>query len=294
MVLPMKMHPLAAALAFVAPVLAACETNTPEPQAPSSKPRASRRCPPPRHHTVDLAQPMQEGMPVWPGGVPFKMTRTSDYDQGFRAHRFEMGENVGTHVDAPAHFVPGKRTLAQLTAEEMVLPAVVLDLHEKVAGNPDYAVRAGDIGDWEAAHGEVPPGALVLANTGWGARFRDAAKYLNADGGGVLHFPGFAADAAKLLVERDAVAIGIDTASLDPGASKTFDAHKTWLGANRYGVENLANLDKLPPTGATVVVGVLSVVEGTEAQARVLAIVPETDEPQTDDDPDAATPSSGH
>jgi kynurenine formamidase len=290
----MKMHSLAALVFAAAPVLAACETNTPEPQAPSSRPRASRRCPPPRHHTIDLAQPMQEGMPVWPGGVPFKMTRVSDYDQGYRAHKFEMGENVGTHVDAPAHFALGKRTLAQIPADELVLPAVVLDLHEKVAGNPDYAVRAGDIGDWEAAHGEVPPGSLVIANTGWAARFRDPAKYLNVDAAGVMHFPGFAVDAVKLLMERDVVAIGIDTASLDPGASKDFDAHKAFLGANHWGIENLANLEKLPPTGTTVVIGVLSVVDGTQAQARVLALVPDADDARNEEDPDASTPSTGH
>jgi kynurenine formamidase len=266
--------------------LVACEGNTPEPQAPTRKARPSRKCPPPRHQIVDLTHPMQEGMPVWPGGVPFKMTRLADYDRGYRLHKLEMGENTGTHVDAPSHFVSGKRSIAELPIEELVVAAVVVDLKERVRGNPDYLVSVGDIGDWEAAFGPIPPASIVIANTGWHTRFRDPTKYFNQDANGVLHFPGFSVEAARLLVERDVAAIGIDSPSLDHGPSKTFDTHKAFLAANRYGVENLANLDKLPPTGATLVVGVLPVVDGSQAQARVIAMVPEKDEEPSREEPD--------
>ncbi len=290
-VMPMRMSQITCALALL---LVACEGNTPEPRAPERKARASRRCPPPRHRLVDLSQPLQENMPVWPGGVPFKMSRLSDYDQGYRLHKLEMGENVGTHVDAPSHFIQGKRSVGQIPVEELVLPAVMIDVHERAEKNPDYPVSAGDLGDWEAAHGELPPGSIVLVNTGWHSRFRDPPSYLNVDASGVLHFPGFAAGAAQLLLERDVAAAGIDTPSLDVGASKTFDVHKILLGQNRYGIENLTNLEKLPPTGMTVIVGLLPIAEGTEAQARVMAMVPEKDDSTGDEDPDATTESSGH
>ncbi len=223
---------------------------------------------------VDLTQTMSEDMPVWPGGVPFRMTRTADYDRGYRAHRFEVGENTGTHVDAPAHFVPGGRTIDELEPAELVVPAVVIDAREQAAADPDYRLTADDLGRWEGRHGRIPAGALVILETGWHARFAEPARYVNSDSSGVMHFPGFAADAAGLLLRRDVAGIGIDTLSLDPGDSTDFPVHRLMLGAGKYQIENLANLDALPPTGATVVVGVLPVGRGTQAQARVLALLP--------------------
>lgn len=236
------------------------------------------RCAPPRHSIVDLTHMMHPDMVFWPGGVGFKMERLADYDSGYRVHKLEMGENTGTHVDAPAHFVEGQPGIAKIPVSELVVPAVVIDVKEKAAADPDYQLSGNDIVDWEAAYGKIEVGALVLANTGWHKRFNDPAKYVNQDAEGVMHFPGYSAEAAELLVERDVVGIGIDTLSIDPGASKDFLAHKTMLGAGKYQLENLANLDALPPTGATVIVGVLPISEGTQAQARVLALVP--DEPE--------------
>ena len=127
---------------------------------------------------------------------------------------------------------------------------------------------------WEARHGRIPAGALVILNTGWHKRFAVPARYSNMDAGGVMHFPGYGADAARLLVARGAAGIGIDTLSIDHGPSKDFAAHLVMLGANRYQIENLAGLDALPATGAVVVVGVLPVKDGSQAQARVLALLP--------------------
>lgn len=223
---------------------------------------------------VDLTHHMYDEMAFWPGGVPFKKTRLVDYDQGYQLHKFEMGENTGTHVDAPSHFIKGNKTIEQLALSDLIVPAVVIDIQDKVAGNPDYQLSAADIKGWETRHGTIPAGSLVILNTGWHKRFSDPEKYINMGDDKVMHFPGYGADSAELLVERDVAGIGIDTLSLDHGPSKDFATHVVMLRANKYQVENLANLDALPGTGATIVVGVLPVKNGSQAQARVLAFLP--------------------
>jgi kynurenine formamidase len=128
---------------------------------------------------------------------------------------------------------------------------------------------------WEARHGRIQPHSLVVANTGWHAKFAQPAQYLNLDSDHVMHFPGYSRAAAVLLVERDVAGVGIDTLSIDPGNAADFAAHKVILAANRYQIENLANLDALPATGAVAVIGVLPVREGSQAQARVFALLPD-------------------
>ena len=223
---------------------------------------------------VDLSHEMYEGMSYWPGGVPFTMNKLVDYPQGYLLHEFHMGENTGTHVDAPGHFVEGKLAINEIALGDLIVPAVVIDVTDKVAGNVDYQLTAADVEAWEAEHGTIPAGALVILNSGWHARFTDQASYANQDADGVMHFPGYAEEAAELLVARDVAGIGIDTLSIDYGPAKSFDAHLTMLGANKYQIENLANLDALPATGATVIVAVLKVRGGSQAQARVLALLP--------------------
>ena len=241
---------------------------------------------PVRQRVVDLTQVLQPGMVVWPGGVPFQMTRLVDYGQGYRQHKLEMGENTGTHVDAPSHFVPAGRSIDGIRTDELVLPAVVIDVRAKVEREPDYAVATADVLDWEAVHGRVPVGCLVLANTGWYSRFARPVDYLNLDAQGVMHFPGWSVEAARLLaVERDVAALGSDTLSVDPGASTDFAANRVLLGADRIGRENLTNLAALPEVGAIVVLGLLPVADGSQAQARVLALV--TDEPEPAFEPPA-------
>jgi len=238
-----------------------------------------RQCVQPRHRVVDLTHSIHEQMPVWPGGVPFKMTRLVDYDKGYRLHKLEIGENTGTHVDAPSHFIEGKAAIDQIPVEELVVAAVVIDIKDKVSADPDYRLSANDLVDWEAANGQVPVGRLVIANTGWHTRFSDAIQYANQDAEGVMHFPGFAPETAALLIERDVAGVGIDTLSIDHGPSQDFGFHKAMLGAGKYLIENLANLDAMPAVGATVVIGVLPIAEGTQAQARIIALVPEQSEP---------------
>jgi kynurenine formamidase len=223
---------------------------------------------------VDLTHTMHENMAFWPGGVPFKKIRLVDYDKGYRLHKFDMGENTGTHVDAPAHFIKGKRAIDNIPLADLIVPAVVIDVQDKVSAQPDYQLSADDVRDWEDGHGTIAAGSLVILNTGWHKRFDDAPRYVNMDTNHIMHFPGFGKASAELLVQRDVVGIGIDTMSLDHGPSKDFAVHHVMLGANKYMVENLANLDALPPTGATVVVGVLPIQDGSQAQARMFALLP--------------------
>ncbi|MCZ6604697.1 MAG: cyclase family protein [Alphaproteobacteria bacterium] len=223
---------------------------------------------------IDLTHELHEDMPYWPGGVPFRMERLVDYDQGYRLHKFEVGENTGTHVDAPAHFVEGNWAIDQIPLQRLIVPAVVIDIQDKVAADPDYQLMPPDIVAWESKYGRIPKNALVILNTGWHKRFGDAPTYVNMDDGGVMHFPGYHPRSAALLIDRKIVGAGIDTLSLDNGPSKTFDFHRVMLEANKYQIENLANLDALPPTGATVFVGVLPVMGGSQAQARVVALLP--------------------
>lgn len=256
---------------------------------PSPRPGIVRDCPRTKEQRViDLTHPLHGDMAFAPGGTGFLATRLSDYDQGYRSHKYEMGEDVGTHVTAPSHFVEGKRAIEQIPLSELVVPVVVMNVREKVEDNPDYEVGGNDVVDWEAIHGPVPVGAVFIVNTGWYERFSDPAKYANQDDQGVMHFPGLSKAAAQLLVERDVVGIGIDTLSVDPGAAKVLAVHKVMLTAGKYQIENLNNLGELPETGGTIIVGVLPVSEGTRAQARVLALIPE--EAPADDEEEEQEP----
>lgn len=185
-----------------------------------------------------------------------------------------MGENTGTHVDAPAHFIQGNKTIDQISLSDLIIPAAVIDIKDKVATNPDYQLSAADVTAWEEKYGSITPGTLIILNTGWHKRFDNPKEYINMDAENVMHFPGFSLDSAKLLVKQNVVGIGIDTLSIDYGASQDFGTHSIMLQANKYQIENMANLDALPATGATVIVGVLPVKNGSQAQGRILAFVP--------------------
>lgn len=253
---------------------------------PSPRARTVRDCSRAKEQRmIDLTHPLHHEMPAWPGGVGFTETRLSDYDQGSRAHKYEIGDDVGTHVSAPRHFFEGKRSVEQIPLSELMVPVVVMNVRDKVKDNPDYEVGGNDVVDWEAIHGQVPIAAVFIVNTGWYERFNDPEKYANKDAEGVMHFPGFSKAAAQLLVERDVVGIGIDTLSVDRGVAQEAHAHQAMLGAGKYVIENLNNLGELPETKGTLIVGVLPVSEGARAPARVLALVPE--EEPTDEDEEA-------
>ncbi|ADE15001.1 cyclase family protein [Nitrosococcus halophilus Nc 4] len=224
---------------------------------------------------IDLTHPIYEGMPYWPKGAPFHMIQRADYArEGYQFYRYEMDENTGTHIDAPAHFSLGKRSIDEIPCDQLLVPTVVMDIKEKVREDRDYRLSIFDVYAWEERYGQIPPQSLAILNTGWCKYFSEPDRYLSRDEKGIMHFPGFSRDSAELLVQREVAGIGIDTPSVDYGASVDFPVHRVMLGANRYQIENLANLDTLPATGACVFVGVLKVRNGVEAPARILALVP--------------------
>ena len=191
---------------------------------------------------------------------------------GFYGQIWNFWEHTGTHLDVPAHFIVGGRTTPQLTLDELMAPIAVIDISERAAHEPDTVVTTDDLRHYERGHGKIKHGSLVAMNSGWDARAGSEAAYRNTDASGTMHFPGWSEDAIEWLIgERSIGAIGVDTLSLDPGNATAFVAHVALLSANRFGIENLANLGAIPPKGATAFVGVIPWEEGSGGPARVVA-----------------------
>jgi kynurenine formamidase len=229
------------------------------------------------HNVVDLSHDLNDHSPNWEGAErsPFSAKELGNIERdGYYSRIFTTQEHYGTHLDAPAHFASGMWTVDQIPAERLVRPLVVLNVRTKVNGHPDYEISVQDIADWETQYGEIPSGAVVMAYTGWDDRWNVPNAFRNAGADGVPHFPGYSLEAATFLVKtRDTVGLGIDTMSIDPGASKTYPVHLFTAQASVYQLENVANLGLVPPNGATVVVAPIKLENGSGGPARVLALV---------------------
>ncbi|MER3400155.1 MAG: cyclase [Thermoflexus sp.] len=223
---------------------------------------------------VDLTYVQNPNFPIWPGAPRLQIENVFNHAQhGFYANRWHIYEHHGTHMDAPVHFGKNALTIERLPAEVLVAPAAVIDIRDRARRNPDAQVVPEDIRAWERRYGRLPDGAVVFMWSGWGARVGDEAAYRNMDARGVMHFPGFHPDtAAFLLQERNIVGIGVDTLSLDYGASADFKTHYTILPANKWGLENVANLGRIPPAGATVFVGALRIEGASGGPVRLIAV----------------------
>jgi len=238
---------------------------------------------------VDLTQPLSEQTPLIQLPPPFantpgwKMTEISRYDDRGPAwywNSFEGGEHVGTHFDAPIHWITGQTLddVSQVPPRNLVGPAVVLDLTDRVAADPDFLLSIDDVKAFERLHGPLPQGGWLLYRTGWDARAHDQAAFLNANDTGP-HTPGISIDCAKWLAEEaPIVGVGVETVGTDAGAAHSFDppfpCHSFLLGANKYGLTQLANLAQLPATGAVLIVAPLKIVNGSGSPCRALALVP--------------------
>ena len=225
---------------------------------------------------VDLTHPIHSGIPRWPGDPAVRFaTAATIKDDGYFLRRFTMGEHSGTHLSTPAAFYPDAAGSADLPVEALVVPASVVEVSAAAARNPDYALTIDDIAAWERRHGVIAAASLVLLCAGWHRRWSEPERFINADADGVMHTPGFTEEAAGYLLERRGVAgLGTDTPGIDAGADTGLSVSRLALAQPRVVLECLNNLDQLPPTGATVIIGRLPLVGGSGAPAGVLALTP--------------------
>jgi kynurenine formamidase len=221
---------------------------------------------------VDLTHAYDGDFPTFDGNPGILYEPSVKFaDSGYQLWKLTIFEHTGTHIDAPLHFSENGTSVAELAPETLVCPLCVIDLKAKAAEDPNAMVLAEDIDAWISANGAIPQGACVAMNSGWEARLGTPA-YRNDDAGNFA-FPGFSRAATDMLAELGAAAIGVDTLSLDPGNSADFGVHFSWLPSGHYGIENLAGLDNVPASGATVVVGAPKHKAGTGGPARVIALL---------------------
>lgn len=224
---------------------------------------------------VHLSHPVFPGIPLWPGDPPVQIQPVASLErEGYTLRRLCIGEHSGTHLNAPASFYPDGETCSQWAAADLVLPLAVFDVRARAALDPDYRLQVADILAWEADHGSLPPLALACLLTGRGAFWRDPPRFFAYDGDGRMHYPAFGLEAAQFLLEdRLASGLGTDTHGLDPADDDSFAINRLVLkpGSRRVALECLANLDQVPPSGATVFVGALLLEGGTGCPAAVIA-----------------------
>jgi len=237
---------------------------------------------------VDLTQPLSERTPIimlpppfanTPGWAQREISHYDDRGPAWYWNSFEGGEHVGTHFDAPIHWVTGKDKddVSTLPLERVIGPAVVIDKSAECGSNPDYLLTIDDVREFESANGPLPEGGWLLYRTGWDARAQDQQAFLNADESGP-HTPGIAIDCAQWLAEESPiVGVGTETVGTDAGQAFGFDpafpVHSFLLGAGKYGVPQLANLSRLPATGAVFMAFPLKIEGGSGSPVRAVALV---------------------
>ncbi len=233
---------------------------------------------------VDLSYAYNDQTVYWPTAAGF--VKTTDFegmtDKGYyySAYSFSSAEHGGTHLDAPVHFAEGKWSNEQIPLSNLMGDAIVVDVTENASADRDYLVGTSDFEAWEATHGRIPDGSIVLIRTGFGAYWPDRSKYMGtaergADAVADLHFPGLDPKAADwLIAERSIHAIGLDTPSIDRGQSTYFESHQKLFAANIPAFENVANLDQLPEWGFSVIALPMKIDGGSGGPLRIVAIVP--------------------
>jgi kynurenine formamidase len=232
-----------------------------------------------RTRVIDLSYAINDKLVPWPGDdKAFEAKPKATIERnGYFTRSFWMLEHYGTHLDAPAHFPPGKATVDQIPVKHLFGPVVLLDVQAEGANDPDYRLPTAKIDAWEKRYGAIPHGAIVLLRTGWAARWPDAIRYRNQDTKGRMHFPGFSVEAARLAIERGASGLGCDTMSVDFGASEDFAVHHLAFGAGLYHLENLSDLGEVPESGAHLIVAPIKLEGGSGGPVRVFAIVGQDD-----------------
>lgn len=238
---------------------------------------------------VDLTQVLNEDTPVI--GLPepfvntgsFQMKRLSKYDETGPVcywNDLTLGEHCGTHFDAPNHWFSGKEndSIDAIPTKNMIGEACVINIKEKCKENPNYCLTVEDIKKYEEMHGEIPKHAWVLLHTGWAEYINDHGKYFNINEEGLSNTPGFTPEASKFLAkDRDILGVGVETVGTDAGIAHTFEppfpSHHYMHEANKYGLAQLTNLDKLPSRGAILIATPLKIANGSGSPVRAIALV---------------------
>lgn len=223
----------------------------------------------PLHSIIDLTHELTADTPTWDGSCGFSLKTEVDYNQCaepdlFRVQSIAARAGIGTHIDAPAHCVPGAKTVDQIKLTQLIVPCVVIKLKEHI--DQDYQLMPEDIQQFEAQYGRIPSAAFVIVHTGWSRYWKDPARYRNN-----LQFPSIHQSSAQLLLQREVVGLGTDTLSADAGG-KSFPVHREILSAGKYLVENIANADQVKPIGAQVLIMPASIKGATEAPVRMAVI----------------------
>lgn len=226
-------------------------------------------------NVLDLTHVLGTNMPLFSDAdPPFSIEPFVTHEgAGYYGNVVSYWEHVGTHMDAPIHFDPKGLFVDQIAPQNLVVPAAVINITAKAERDPDALVTPDDILAYERRYGRLPTNAAVLMASGWGARIGSTTRHRNADASGVMHFPGFGKEAVDFLIaERNVAGIGVDTLSIDHGPSTNFAVHYTWLSTGKWGLENVGNLEAIPPSGATLFVGAPKVASGSGGPSRILAV----------------------
>ena len=221
---------------------------------------------------IDLTYVLDEKFPTFDGAPGITYEEAVNFDKnGYQLWKLTIFEHSGTHIDAPLHFSRDGASVAELAPESLICPLCVIDITAKAKDDANAMLEASDVEAWISANGDIPAGACVAMNSGWGAKVATPEFRNTPDG--KFAFPGFAKSATDLLAGMNVAAIASDTLSLDPGNSADFAVHYSWLPGGRYGIENLANVDQLPAKGATIFVGAPKHARGTGGPARIMAVI---------------------
>ena len=222
---------------------------------------------------VDLTHTLSPAFPTFFGTAGFRLERRYRLKRdGANVGWWHVLEHAGTHVDAPFHYSDDGASADKIAPEQLVVPLAVVDVAAKAARDPDYQLSRADLAEWEASHGRLPDNACVAMNAGWAQHL--GSRRFAGEHNGTMHFPGIGPDAAAwLITERRIAGLAVDTLSLDHGPSGDFRTHRLWLPSGRWGIENIAALDQVPPSGATLVVGLPKVKGASGGPARIFALV---------------------
>jgi len=237
----------------------------------------------PSDRVIDLTYAFDASTVYWPTAEGFKLETDFEgmTDKGYfySAYRYSAAEHGGTHLDSPVHFAKGRHTVDEIPLEQLMGPAVVVDVTKQCAGNPDYLVSVADLQNWERQNGQIAKGTILLLRTGFGKFYPDRKRYLGTDERGAdavakLHFPGLDPQAARWLTQNRSIkAIGLDTASIDHGQSTLFESHRILFDKNIPAFENVANLDQLPVKGFSVIALPMKIKGGSGGPLRIVALL---------------------